>query len=106
MIDTQFSLYRNAMEPLAAQEIEQQMQSLPEDIIKSINKGEAIAYALNRLPPLYATTQEGWYWQQQRARETLQSLISQAASWAIIAVQRKTSKFSTPLSADRTFEVA
>ncbi|HAG84178.1 MAG TPA: hypothetical protein DCL61_24235 [Cyanobacteria bacterium UBA12227] len=106
MLSSPFSIYRNAMEPLAAQEIERQMQSLPEDIIKSINKGEAIAYALNRLPPLYATTQEGWHWQHQRAKETLQPLISKAASWAIRAVQRKPSKFSTPLSANSTFEVA
>ncbi|MFB2892875.1 late competence development ComFB family protein [Aerosakkonemataceae cyanobacterium BLCC-F50] len=80
--------YRNAMELLAIEEIEQQLQNLPQEIAKSINKNEAIAYALNRLPPLYATSVEGYFWQQKRARETLKDLISKAASWGIKAAQR------------------
>lgn len=83
------SLYRNAMELLAIEEIEQQLQKLPQNITESINKTEAIAYALNRLPPLYATTFEGYFWQQTQARETLKDLISKAASWGIKAAQRK-----------------
>lgn len=83
------SPYRNAMELLAIEEIEQQLKNLPLDIAESINKDEAIAYTLNRLPPLYATTLEGYFWQQKRARETLKDLISKAASWGIKAAQRK-----------------
>ncbi|MGA9382335.1 MAG: late competence development ComFB family protein [Phormidium sp.] len=83
------SLYRNAMELLVIEEIEQQIQNLPHNLGESINKNEAIAYALNRLPPLYATTLEGYFWQQKRARETLKDLISKAANWGIKAAQRK-----------------
>jgi len=81
--------YLNAMEQLAIEEIEQQLEKLPKNIAQSINKHEAIAYTLNRLPPLYATTLEGYSWQQQRARETLKDLISKAASWGIRAAQRQ-----------------
>ncbi|HAC63169.1 MAG TPA: competence protein ComFB [Cyanothece sp. UBA12306] len=39
--------------------------------------GDIAAYALNRLPPLYATTEEGAQYQRQRAKEELQTLIVQ-----------------------------
>ncbi|MGK7901229.1 MAG: late competence development ComFB family protein [Hormoscilla sp.] len=83
------------MEPLAIEEIDRQMQQLPLHVANSINKADAIAYALNRLPPLYATTEEGWTWQQERARETLQNLICQAASWGLRAAQRQRKGFAT-----------
>ena len=91
------SSYRNAMEPLAAEEIDRQLQRLPGDVAKSINKADAIAYALNRLPSLYSTTEEGWHWQQNRMREKSADLLAQAASWGIRAAQRKNKAFSTPL---------
>lgn len=56
--------YRNAMDPLVIEEIESQWQNLGIELGEFINKADAIAYALNRLLPLYATTQEGWHWQQ------------------------------------------
>ena len=92
-----FSIYRNAMEPLAAEEIDRQLQSMSGDVAKSINRADAIAYALNRLPSLYSTTEEGWHWQQNRMREKSADLLAQAASWGIRAAQRKNKAFSTPL---------
>ncbi|WP_413278512.1 late competence development ComFB family protein [Floridanema evergladense] len=77
------------METLVIEEIERQLQSLPENLAGTINPTEATAYALNRLPPLYATTSEGYFWQQKRAKETLKDLISKAASWGIKAAQRE-----------------
>ncbi|MHC5720796.1 MAG: late competence development ComFB family protein, partial [Nostoc sp.] len=41
------------------------------------------AYALNRLPPLYATTEEGANFQRQTAQVELQELISQQVGAAI-----------------------
>jgi len=90
-----FFIYKNAMEPLAIEEIERQMQQLPQQVANSINKADAIAYALNRLPPLYATTEEGWEWQQERAREAQQHLICKAASWGLRAAQRPRRGFYT-----------
>jgi hypothetical protein len=45
--------------------------------------GDIAAYALNRLPPLYATTEEGASYQRQRAREDLLEMIQNAVREAI-----------------------
>jgi Late competence development protein ComFB len=84
--------YGNAMEPLVIAELEKQIQNLSPELVQSINLAEAVAYALNRLPPLYSTTEEGWEWQQQRAKETFADLITKAAGWGLAAVQRKPSR--------------
>ncbi|MCF2145127.1 late competence development ComFB family protein [Desmonostoc muscorum LEGE 12446] len=49
----------------------------------SLEVGDIAAYALNRLPPLYATTEEGANYQRQRAQAELQELISQQVNEAI-----------------------
>ena len=48
-----------------------------------LDVGDVAAYALNRLPPMYATTEEGARYQRQRAREELQELIAQQVEEAI-----------------------
>jgi hypothetical protein len=50
---------------------------------QSIDIGDITAYALNRLPPLYATTEEGANYQKQRAKNELQGLITQRVQEAI-----------------------
>ncbi len=45
--------------------------------------GDIAAYALNRLPPLYATTHEGAEYQRKRAKEELQTLIAQQVTEGI-----------------------
>lgn len=89
MTTNRILMYGNAMEPLVVAELEKQMQSLPSELAESINLSEAIAYALNRLPPLYSTSEQGWYWQQQRAQETFADLITKAVGWGLAAVQRQ-----------------
>ena len=89
--------YLNAMEPLALAEIERQIKCMPSEVVATINLTEAIAYTLNRLPPLYSTTKEGYYWQQKRAEETLMDLIEKVATWGIRAATRPTKNFVTPL---------
>lgn len=50
---------------------------------RALDVGDIAAYALNRLPPLYATTEEGAGYQRQRAKEKLQEMISQQIEAAI-----------------------
>ena len=90
-------IYRNAMEPLAIEEIDRQMQHMPIHVANSINKVDAIVYALNRLPTLYATTEEGWNWQLEQGRESvrIQELLVNVASSALRAAQCKRKGFST-----------
>ncbi|MBO9999527.1 MAG: late competence development ComFB family protein [Cyanobacteria bacterium SID2] len=103
---THSSTYHNAMEPLASVEVERQLQQLPPEVARSIDPNEAIAYALNRLPPLYATTIEGWHWNQERGHNSLQELITLAASWGIREAQRKQKPFATPLPKKDSSETA
>lgn len=93
----EISNYGNAMEPLVIEELEVQLQKLPVEAVEKINKNEAIAYALNRLPALYSTTEEGWYWQQERAREKLADLIAKVVGWAIRKTQKPKGNFIKPL---------
>ncbi len=48
-----------------------------------LNVGDIAAYALNRLPPLYATTEEGASYQRDRAKKELQDLITKQVESAI-----------------------
>ncbi len=50
---------------------------------QSIDISDITAYALNRLPPLYATTEEGANYQKKRAKTELQGLIRQQVREAI-----------------------
>ncbi|MDX2228335.1 MAG: late competence development ComFB family protein [Leptolyngbyaceae cyanobacterium bins.349] len=93
-------IYRNAMEPLVIQEVEEQIKKLPSKVAQYINKTEAIAYALNRLPALYATSERGWKQQQIKANQGMQSQIKAAARQALVAVQRDPIRSTTPLKVD------
>ncbi|WP_233258409.1 late competence development ComFB family protein [[Phormidium] sp. ETS-05] len=80
------------MEKLVAAEARRQVRSLPPKLIASINVEQVIeqatAYALNRLPGLYATSERGWNFQQQKAKEKYGIEIVAAVRQGLAAVQR------------------
>jgi hypothetical protein len=88
---------RNAMEILVVEEVEQQIRSLPSKIAKYIKPSEVTAYALNRLPGLYATSKRGWQQQLNRGRTQLNEQIKVAVRQGIMAVQRDPLRAETPL---------
>jgi hypothetical protein len=90
-------VYLNAIEPMVIEEVEHQLQQLPSQMLKYIDPAQVIAYALNRLPALYATSEEGWHWQQVRAKTKLKQEIRTAVRQALVAVQSDPLKVSTPL---------
>ncbi|MFE1746158.1 late competence development ComFB family protein [Coleofasciculus sp. H7-2] len=90
--------YCNVMELLVAQEVHRQLQQLPPKLVKYINPAQAIAYALNRLPALYATSPRGWYLQQQRAKAKLAPQIVVAVGQALAAVQQDPLNVAIPLN--------
>lgn len=100
--------YRNVMESLIVEEVEKQFQKLPVKVSGYVNKAEVIAYALNRLPALYATSEKGWEQQGARARKELGSQIVTAVRQAIAAVQRDPLRAVVPLKigADQESQVA
>jgi hypothetical protein len=89
--------YLNVMEVLVAEEVDKQQKQLPSRIAHYINKIEVIAYALNRLPPLYATSQKGLQQQKSRASKELQAKIVLAVRQALAAIQQDPLRSSPPL---------
>lgn len=73
----------NVMEELVLSEAITRVAEIEQTSNKSLDVGDIAAYALNRLPPLYATTEEGANYQRQRAREDLQDLIQKQVAEAI-----------------------
>ena len=73
----------NVMEELVTSEALLQVAEIEAASDSYIDVGDIAAYALNRLPPLYATTADGANYQRQRARDELSALIAQRVREAI-----------------------
>lgn len=73
----------NVMEELVLTEAIARIAEIEATSESSLEVGDIAAYALNRLPPLYATTEEGASYQRQRAQAELQQLIAQQINEAI-----------------------
>lgn len=89
---------QNVMEALVAEEVERQCKALPPKVAKTISPSEVTAFALNRLPALYATSSRGWQRQWQRAKGEMQPQIVTAVRQGIMAVQRDPLRSESPLS--------
>ncbi len=80
--------YMNVMELLVEDEVRHQVQKMSRRHAEQLQLGEIIAYALNQLPCLYATTTRGWDYQVKQGRQKYAALITQAVRCAINAVLR------------------
>lgn len=67
----------NVMEELVLTEAISQVAEVESNSERTLDLGDVAAYALNRLPPLYATTEEGASYQRDKARAELSELIAQ-----------------------------
>ncbi|HEY9803478.1 MAG TPA: late competence development ComFB family protein [Leptolyngbyaceae cyanobacterium] len=92
----------NVMEELVLTEAIARVAEIEATSESSIDVGDIAAYALNRLPPLYATTEEGASYQRIRARVELQELISQQVSEAINLNLNQRNDKRTPVSTKTT----
>ncbi|MGG6295229.1 late competence development ComFB family protein [Leptolyngbya sp. AN02str] len=90
-------IYKNVMEVLVEQEIDRQLNAIPQRNAVRVNKLELTAYALNQLPSLYATSQRGLQYQLQVGRAKFSPQITQAVQRAIAAVHRDPIRSSAPL---------
>ena len=91
---------RNVMEILVSDEIDRQINRLPSNIKKFINPIEVATYALNRLPALYASSQQGYNKQKIRGRSEYSVKITQEVRKGFAAVQKDLLRSSTPLTSD------
>ncbi len=73
----------NVMEELVLSEAITRVAEIEATTDRTLDVGDIAAYALNRLPPLYATTEEGANFQRSRAKEQLQELIAKQVREAI-----------------------
>ncbi|MBT9316959.1 late competence development ComFB family protein [Leptothoe spongobia] len=73
----------NVMEELVLTEAIARVAEIEASNDCSLDLGDIAAYALNRLPPLYATTEEGAAYQRNKAHEELAELISDQVKDAI-----------------------
>lgn len=94
----------NVMEVLVAEEVANQFGSLPHKIACQMNSSEVAAFALNRLPALYATSKRGWQRQWKRGKGELQAQIATAVRQGIMAVQRDPLCTDSPLAFDNPAE--
>jgi hypothetical protein len=98
-------IHRNVMEMLVAEEIERQIVRLPSNIQKFINPIEVATYALNRLPALYASSQQGFNKQKLKGRSEHSVKITQEVRKGFAAIQQDLLRNSTPLQAENESEV-
>lgn len=82
------NISNNLMEVLVAEEVDRQFRLIPHKVRTYVKKADIVAYALNRLPALYATTQRGRQIQQKEGYIRFQAQIEQAVLHGIAAVQR------------------
>lgn len=90
--------YVNVMEILVAEEVDRQLKRLAPRVSKYVKRLEVETYALNRLPPLYASSEKGWEHQYEKARQAHKPQITKAVMQAMAAVQVDPIRSSRPLS--------
>ena len=95
--DKQAKCHKNVMEDLVHEEIVRQLRHYPKNLAGYINKVEVATYALNRLPALYASSQNGQSQQIQIARKKYKDQVVSAVRRAIAAVERDPLRVSAPI---------
>ena len=97
MQDKQARSFYNAMELLVAEEVNKQLETYPASLREYINPVEVATFALNRLPSLYASCEEGLRRQQNRGKIRYRTQVSEAVRQGLAAVLRDPIRRSTPL---------
>jgi len=88
---------RNALEELVIEEAEAQYKRLGTDVKKRVDLSEVIAYTLNRLPPMYATTQRGWVQQRKKADQELGAAITKTVRNGFLSTQSDVLRQNDPI---------
>ena len=94
---SQGQVHKNVMEDLVTEEINRQLKKISPKLVLYLNPVEIATFALNRLPAMYASSEEGLRRQEEKARKDHGQQITKAVRQAFAAVQRDPIRFSTPL---------
>ena len=90
---------RNALEQLVIEEAESQYKRLGTEVKNRVDLSEVIAYTLNRLPPMYATTQRGWVQQRKKAEQELGTSILKTVRNGFLSTQSDVLRQPDPIPA-------
>lgn len=101
---TEARVCKNIMELLVVAEVKRQKAKLAPQVTRYINSTEVTTYALNRLPPLYASSEEGRKRQIQKAQKQFGQDISIAVRQAFAAVERDPIRASIPIESEEDSE--
>ncbi|CCQ54112.1 MULTISPECIES: late competence development ComFB family protein [Crocosphaera] len=96
-IDSGAKVHVNIMELLVQNEIDKQLRLYPKKIRDYINKVEVATYALNRLPPLYASSLIGKEHQKRTGMQKYKSQITLAVRRSLAAIERDPIKKTVPI---------
>lgn len=89
----------NVMETIVMEEALRQLAQSGPPQLEGLDLGDIIAYALNRLPALYATTQEGAHYQKIKAKKEFGEQVTETVQGAI-AHSRQLCQNQEPLNSD------
>ena len=92
---------KNVLEEIVVVEVQAQLKQLSPSAREAINLSEVAAFALNRLPVLYASTSRGWLQQRKRAHNELQQQTVNAVQQALLGVKRDPLRKSTKIEASK-----
>jgi hypothetical protein len=93
---------KNAIEEIVIQEVQAQLAKAPQSQQNTVNINDVAAYALNRLPPMYATSQEGWSQQRRRAMTEFMGQIEMMVRRALVNAKPDVLRDMTPLPEKET----
>lgn len=100
---TSWTVSHNLVEAFVLEEVKQQFLKLPNKTKSFVSQSDVIAYALNRLPAVYATTKDGLQRQISYIETSLKADISTTVMQGFAAVKVDPFRFSEPLySRDNT----
>ncbi len=91
---------KNTLEDIVIHEAKTQIEALGKGSEADVNLNEVAAYALNRLPPMYASTDRGWLQQRKRAHGELTQQIASVVRQARLSVRRDPLRKPEPLPED------
>jgi len=91
----------NTLENLVSSVCQRQINKLAPALAAKVSLEEASAYALNRLPPMYATRERGLIYWRDRARTELSNDILVTVRQGVITILKAPSRFLPPLPSDK-----
>lgn len=87
----------NVLEDLVKQEVTNQLVHMEAVLPRKVGSDDVAAYVLNRLPAMYATTEQGVTWQTQKAKEQLSNQIEVTVIEALMTLSKTPRRLASPI---------